>query len=93
MEVDCSRVKPEDSSRWTNFSVSKWCSLLRAAEAEKVRWRAVALSRGDEEGSLWTLSLRREAHAVRAKAVVAVVRWAEEGDLCDAGSIRFGRIV
>lgn len=98
IEVDCSRVKPEDSRRWTNLSVSKWWSLLREGEAEKVRWRQVGLRSGEEEearsgeeegsfGALWLL-LRRDAQAVRAKAVVAVVRWAEVegGNLCCAGT-------
>lgn len=74
IDVDCSRVKPEDSRRWTNFKVSKWWSLLWEAEAEKVRWIKVGWRSAEEDGSFTTLLFLRDAQAVRAKAVVAVVR-------------------
>lgn len=62
-----------------------------------MRRRAVAARSGEEEGRLATfLLLRRDAQAVRANAVVAVVRWGkvEEGSLCCAGMTEtVGRIV
>lgn len=37
--TDCSSVNPSSCNFWTNFNVSKWCSLLRAGEAWKARRR------------------------------------------------------
>ena len=37
MATDCSSVKPSLLRRWTNFRVSKWCSLWRG----EVAWKAL----------------------------------------------------
>lgn len=39
MATDCSSVNPSSCRRWTNLSVSKWWSRLRAAEAWNERLR------------------------------------------------------
>lgn len=54
----------------------------------------MAARSGEEDGIFGTL-FRRDAHAVRANAVVAVVRWVVEGSLCCAGRavVAVGRIV